>query len=492
MKPTVSLRKALNDPALLGSVLSGESWEAWRTLLIAAMGESLTEGERTLFKKLTGREQEPGQRVEELIGIVGRRGGKSRAISALTAYLGGLVDYRDVLVPGEQGVVLCIAPDQRQANIVLSYTTAALETSPILGQLIVGRNADTLTLATGVSIEVRAANFRRLRGPSYVAAVLDEGAYLFAADDGSANADTEILTAVRPGLSTTSGPLIMISSPYAKRGELWNTYKRHFGPAGDPLILVAQGESRLFNPSLPQRVIDRAMERDPAAASAEYLAQFRTDIEALLTREAVEACVAQNVRERAPETSTSYFGFVDPSGGSSDSMTLALGHRDDGRAIIDVVRERQPPFSPSDVVAEFSALLKEYRIDKIVGDRYAGLWPVESFAEHGGITYEQSAKPKSDLYQALVAVVNSQQVSLLHNDRLTSQLINLERRTARGGRDSIDHPPGAHDDLANAVAGVVSMINVRSRYDSTLSWVGDEGPLIPDFRREILQRLGYA
>jgi hypothetical protein len=31
----------------------------------------------------------------------------------------------------------------------------------------------------------------------------------------------------------------------------------------------------------------------------------------------------------------------------------------------------------------------------------------------------------------------------------------LERRTSRGGKDSIDHPPGAHDDVANAMAGAM-------------------------------------
>src|SRR4029450_12286297 len=35
------------------------------------------------------------------------------------------------------------------------------------------------------------------------------------------------------------------------------------------------------------------------------------------------------------------------------------------------------------------------------------------------------------------------------------QLTALERRTSRGGRDSIDHAPGAHDDIANAVAGAL-------------------------------------
>jgi len=47
--------------------------------------------------------------------------------------------------------------------------------------------------------------------------------------------------------------------------------------------------------------------------------------------------------------------------------------------------------------------------------------------------------------------------------RLAAQLCALERRTSRGGRDSIDHAPGAHDDLANAAAGVVSLISGRTR-----------------------------
>ena len=83
MRPRLSLRKALNDKLLLGKSLTGDSWQAWRVLLIAAMGEKLTDEERQLFKQLTGREHEPKQRVEEFVGVIGRRGGKSRAISSL-------------------------------------------------------------------------------------------------------------------------------------------------------------------------------------------------------------------------------------------------------------------------------------------------------------------------------------------------------------------------------------------------------------------------
>ena len=38
---------------------------------------------------------------------------------------------------------------------------------------------------------------------------------------------------------------------------------------------------------------------------------------------------------------------------------------------------------------------------------------------------------------------------------LCTELGNLERRVARGGRDSIDHPPGGHDDVANAAVGAL-------------------------------------
>jgi hypothetical protein len=42
----------------------------------------------------------------------------------------------------------------------------------------------------------------------------------------------------------------------------------------------------------------------------------------------------------------------------------------------------------------------------------------------------------------------------------------LERRVARSGRDSIDHAPGAHDDLANCVAGLcAAAISRYGNYD---------------------------
>jgi hypothetical protein len=324
---------------------------------------------------------------------------------------------------------------------------------------VTNKTSDTISLSNSVDVECRPASFRTIRGVTAIAIIADEIA--FWRNENSANPDKEILDAARPALATTNGLIVCISSPYAKRGELWNAYKRDYGLAGDPRILIAKAASRTLNPTLSERIVERAFERDPVAASAEYGAEFRNDIEAFVSIEAVEACVAEGVFERAPMPGVVYFAFVDPSGGSADSMTLAIAHDEDGVATLDAIREVKPPFSPEAVVREFADVLKMYRVGTVSGDRYAGEWPRERFSEHG-VGYLPSEKNKSEIYGALLPLINSRKAALLDDKRLVTQLIGLERRTARGGRDSIDHAPAAHDDRANAVAGALWLVTVSS------------------------------
>jgi hypothetical protein len=288
------MRAALNDATLLGTALAGSSWANWRVLLIAMMGEALTAAERVIFKELTQLDHEPGVRVDEFIGVIGRRGGKSRAISVLVCYVAALCDYSDSLVAGETAVALIIAPDQKQSAVILEYCYATLQASERLRQLIKSRTADSILLTNGVSIEVRASSFRRLRGPTFCLVVGDETAFYQNIEGESANPDTAIFDAVKPGLATVHGMLCLISSPYSRKGLLWDYYRRFYGPDNkDRKVLVAQAPSRTMNPTLSESVVTRALERDHAAASAEYLAQFRSDLAAFVEREAVLACITE-------------------------------------------------------------------------------------------------------------------------------------------------------------------------------------------------------
>jgi hypothetical protein len=99
------------------------------------------------------------------------------------------------------------------------------------------------------------------------------------------------------------------------------------------------------------------------------------------------ACIEPGCRERGALRQWRYHAFVDPSGGSNDAMTLAIAHKEGNTVILDMVRERRPPFSPEAVVEEFAKELKNYRITTVIGDRYAGEWPRERFRLHG-VNYE--------------------------------------------------------------------------------------------------------
>jgi hypothetical protein len=108
MTPQISLRRALEDPNLLD--MGGPSWAAWRPLLLACMGEPLTAEELEIFTRFTGRIEAPTNRVDEFWGIIGRRGGKTRAMAALAVYIAALCTHTHHLARGQRGYVLVVAP----------------------------------------------------------------------------------------------------------------------------------------------------------------------------------------------------------------------------------------------------------------------------------------------------------------------------------------------------------------------------------------------
>jgi hypothetical protein len=467
----LTILDAMADEKLfLPWVRNRAAWETWHVFLAALFALPMTSQQLAVYRHFTGRALPPTEQANEGWLVCGRRAGKSFVLALIAVFLAAFKDYREHLAPGERGTVMVIATDRRQARVIMRYVRALLTGIPMLERLIEREKQGAFDLSNSVTIEIGTASFKSVRGYTIVAALCDEIA--FWPTDDSAQPDYEILDALRPGMATIPGAMLLCaSSPYSKRGALWDAYRRHFAKDGDP-VLVWQAPTRDMNPTVPQRIIDAAAERDPVSAAAEYGAQFRSDVESFVSREAVEACVSVGVRERPPMSGVTYSAFVDPSGGSTDSMTLAIGHQEDDVAVLDAIRGRRPPFSPEDVVLEFAELLKTYRITEVQGDRYSGEWTRERFNHHG-IRYELAEKPKSDLYRDLLPAINSRKVDLLEDARLIAQIVGLERRTARGGKDSIDHAPNAHDDLANSVAGVVAALASSAHgYDSSMEWVG--------------------
>jgi hypothetical protein len=440
------------------------TWSTWFTFIRALFALPMDEQELEIYTRCTGRVAPLTEPASESWLACGRRSGKSFILSLIAVYLSTFRDWRPYLAPGEHATVMVVASDRKQARTILRYIKAFLEECALLKPLIqrmAGTNENySIELDGRVTIEVHSCSFRRVRGYTVVAALLDEIAF-WRSDEGVANPDREVIAAIRPAMATVPGSMMLCaSSPYSRRGALWDAHRRYF--AKDGPILIWQASTLTMNPTIPARVVEAEFERDPTVAASEWAAEFRTDVESYVTREAIESCIEPGVRERPPIQGVRYRGFVDPSGGRNDSMTLAIAHREEDCAVLDCVREVKPPFDPSSVVREFADTLKYYNVREVRGDKYGGEWPAAEF-RRANIWYRSAERPKSDLYRELLPAVNARRVELLDNSRLVAQLVGLERRVGRGGRDSVDHGPGAHDDVANACAGAIDMVLGKAR-----------------------------
>ena len=431
----MNILQALDHPHLFKRWFDDATWDAWRSYLGALFALPLTDAQIETYRQCTGRTTPPAQPFPESWLICGRRGGKSSVLALVAVFLAAFKDYTPHLRPGEIATIRIMAADKAQARTIFRYVGALLRETPMLEKLITRETATSFELSNRVQIEIGAADYRSVRSYSFAAVLADEVAYW--RDEESTNPDEEVLAAIRPAFATIpSAMLLCASSPYARKGALWNAYQRWHGKDDAP-ALIWHAPTRIMNPSVPEDFIARELEKDPARAGAEYLAEFRTDIENFVSLDAVRACVEPGCRERGIERQWRYHAFVDPSGGSADSMTMCIAHRAGDTVVIDWTRERRPPFSPEAVVEEFASELKRFRCTMVVGDRFGGEWCRERFRIHG-INYELADKPKSELYGALLPLINSRGIDLLDDDRLVHQIVGLERRVGRSGRDSID------------------------------------------------------
>ncbi len=206
-----------------------------------------------------------------------------------------------------------------------------------------------------------------------------------------------------------------------------------------------------MNPSLPADYLKRMEKDDPDAYRSEVLGLFRAGLSTLLDIEALDQCVGEHI-ELAP-AGHEYRAFVDVSGGRNDDYTLAIGHKQEKMIVVDTIRHWSPPFDPATVTREAAQVLKSYGITNVLSDRFSAEWSKGQFLQHD-ITMSQDSPPKSDLYLGMLPIINSRGVLLPQNAKLLKQLRLLERKQGRN-KDVVDHPRGQHDDLANALAGLV-------------------------------------
>ena len=466
-----TIDQALVDHNLLGAALGDPStWATWLVILRSAFGLALNDQQLAIFHTVAGARAPPTKRVRELWAIVGRRGGKSRMAAAIAIFLAIFCRYK--LAAGEKGMVLVLAASVEQAKVVFAYAKAFLTESPILSREVDSITRTEIRLRNGLAIAIHPNSFRTVRGRTLCATIFDEVAIW--RSEESALPDAETYSAVLPSLLTTKGMLIGISTGYRRVGLLYQKHRDFYGIASDD-TLVVQGSTLTFNGSLTEADLAAQRAADPSAASSEWDGSFRDDLASYLDDALIEAAIDHGrPLELPPRLGVFYKAFTDPSGGvGADSYTVCIAHKENGRFIVDLVRGTHGQYDPVTVTQQYAALLKEYRIQSVVGDHYAAQW-VQGAWRTAGIAYTTAELAKSDIYLETIPLFARGLVQLPDHPKLLRELRLLERRTHRSGKDSVDHPRNGRDDFANSVCGALRNLSAYLGYDTTYAGWQDE------------------
>lgn len=456
------------------------SWHRWRVFLKAVYGLPLTSDELQIFCKHTGRStySPPPGGWNDVAAIVGRQSGKTRIASLIQDF--AATTHRRKFDDGTPVYALTISQDHRASlRTLFSYARAPFDQVPAMQQLVTSQTADTLTLSNGVTLASYPCRPQAVRGLRACVVVLDELAFFRSSEN--IPLDREMIRAVRPTLASTGGKLIIISSPGAQSGALYDLHRQHYGRDDSP-TLVWQATAPEMNPTLSTGYLARMQQDDPEGYRAEVLGEFRAGTSTFLDPEAIAACVQVECREQAPQEGVAYYGFADPSGGRRDKFTAAVAHRQADFFVLDAVRAWSPPFNPSSVIAEAGIFLKSYFCRSVTGDRYSAEFVAEQFRTQG-IEYRPSDADKSGIYLELLPLINSGKARLLDEPDLLRELRGLERKRATTGRDRVDHAQGAHDDVANSAAGALVLVAKSARYEIPAGLAEGLGATSSDFFR---------
>jgi hypothetical protein len=490
MTPAVDIVTAMRDRRLLGATLGDPStWSTWFSVLRAAFALPMDDADRATFALVAGDRQPPKHRVREFWASAGRRSAKTEMAAGISVYLAAFASPK--VIAGETPTVLLLAASQDQAREAFNRCRGFLTESPALRREIESMNRSEIRLRNGTTLAVHANSFRSVRGRTLLAAVLDEVAYW--RDETSATPDVEVYRAVLPALATTHGMLIGVSSPYRRNGLLFEKHRDYFGQDHDD-ILVVEGATSIFNPTIDRAEIEAQRAADPAGAKSEWDAEFRSDLSSYLDDPLIEAAVDHGrPTELPPQRGFYYEAFCDASGGvGRDAYTIAIGHKEGEHYIVDLVRGTKPamPFDPHEVTRAYGMLCQEYKVGTVTGDFYGAQWTAGAWSRTG-VTYVKSDLPKSQIYLEVLPCFTRGLVHLPDHQRLLRELRLLERTTHKSGRDTVDHGRNGRDDHANSVCGLLRILSAYSGGYDLRIWQLANGD-IPDEPRPLSEYADYA
>jgi hypothetical protein len=395
--------------------------------------------------------------------LSGRRGGKSLLSDVIACYEATVPDYSAMTRPGEDRYILIVSVRDDSAKIHIRQIGKLLRHGKNTRALIDQIKEDRILLKNDTVILSLPASARAARGYTASTLILDEAAF-FVDTLGNSSAEA-IYQALSPTVATfgDAARIVITTSVNARSGLVYDLYENAEAGQLDDWH-VTKTDSRSLNPKVSQRIIDNALKRDPEGAAAEYLSEFREQVEAFLSSEAVDKCIDVGLSRGVPVPGTRYVMAIDPAL-MRDNYAFLIAHQQDGLVTVDYINRLTAPVNANGAEDLLKSLNARWRPTSILCDNPS---TVQRLKDLPMVYTPFTRQQKMRIYGALKEAVNLGLVAFPNDNDLISELKALQ---IRGGVDIAAPKSGrvTHDDLADTLAMCVD--NLQGTTISTVSFI---------------------
>ena len=411
-----------------------------------------------------------------LVGILGRRAGKSAAITAfITLYeiiFGGHLEH---VTQGQDVIVPYIAQDLATAKANMGHIALMANKSKALEAQIKTTARDKIEFKNGITVLPEPPAIKTGRGFAMPIVIGDELGFWYRTSE-AANPDYEVQRAVSYAqLQFPRAKQLLISTPYTEEGLLWDYWRAGTGGYRLPLEDRAEYEDTLVlqastgameNPRVTKKKLARLQAEDPEAFVRESLARFVSAISGFIPPDLVTQATQKGIKERSKllneqgALQPNYIGVMDPAF-RHDSFAFAIFHMDgNGTIVQDVLRTWTPDkklkitLDPSIIIAEIASEVKKWSLSYVVSDQYQleALQQLAQQHQFSIIGHDFTGKSKAKMYGSLIQLLRTNKIKLLDHVVIYQQLTQLQKKLNAMGGVAISAPNGKHDDVASVVA----------------------------------------
>jgi hypothetical protein len=294
----------------------------------------------------------------------------------------------DGLAPGDLIRVPIVSVDKDGADAVFTHVVGAMLNSRQMRRwLRSDPTADSVIVSheSGRDVEIKISALTKagstLVGRWLAGCVFDEAPRMAGENDGVKNLD-DSLSAVA-GRIREGGQIMLIGSPWAPFGPVYELVDKHFGkPSADVVVVRGTGPSLnpvYWTPKRCERLRTSSLASDRRSHQTDVLGEFADAEEALFSNEAILAA-SRTEPVRKPEPGMHYVAAMDP-GSRASAWTLVIvgctGVKEWGQPVYSVVLAKQwlgspqMPLQPRNVMRDIAAELVPYGVDLVYTDQFA-------------------------------------------------------------------------------------------------------------------------